>query len=354
MVVNDRHYALLVGINAYPGVTPLNGPVNDAHDVRDWLTDPGGGAVPPGNVRLVVSDPADGRPPRPVQDEIEDALIDLNAQAGQEIGDSLAEFARSRLLIYVAGHGIMPGDGDGALLLANARKGAYSRNIELRAYTDWYVHAGLYAQVVVYADCCRNWFPQARGTPPTMDDPGRPNGPVDYLIWYATGPAQSAYEDADASLPPDQRRGYFTRALLDGLREKGLARPDGTITAQSLLGFVRSRVDATVPGNAESGRQRVTVVGTLTDPAHDIVLSSSATTAKIATVTIHFPAGFAAAVELELPDGTRRAADAGAGPWTLELPVGRYGVVLAGTEDAGPFAGEGLFRVDGADRDVHL
>jgi hypothetical protein len=248
----------------------------------------------------------------------------------------------------------MPGNGDGALLLANARKGAYSRNIELRAYADWYVGAGLFAQVVVYGDCCRNWSPQARGMPPTMDEPGRPNGAVDYLIWYATGPDQSAHEDTDASIAPDQRRGYFTHALLDGLREKALARPDGTITAQALLGFVRSRVDAAMAANAKPVPQDVTVVGTLTDPAHDIVLGWSATTASMANVTIYFPAGFTGAVELEQPDGTRRPGDPSAGPWTLALPVGKYGVVLAGTEDPGPFAGEGLFRVDGADRDVRL
>ncbi len=352
-VVNDRHYALVVGINTYPGLTDLGGPVNDAKNFRDWLVDPVGGHLPDDNVRLLLSD--DGAvSARPLRDEIDDALLDLNAKAMNDIGASLEDFARSRLIIYVAGHGIMPGNGDGALLLANARKGAYSRNIELRAYADWYARAGLFAQVLVYADCCRNWYPQARGTPPTFDDPGRPNGPVQYLIWYGTGPDEFAYEYTETSIPPDERRGYFTSALLDGLRGGASARRDGTLTAQALLLFVRVQVSKAVARSKKAVPQVVTVVGTLSDAAHDPVLAWLSAPTRAARVTIRFPANFAEPVELELPDDTRLPGDPTAGPWTVEVPVGRYGVVLAGTDDGSSFAGEGLFRADGVDRDVNL
>lgn len=348
MVSNDRHYAVVVGIDKYPKIDPLNGPVNDAKNFRDWLVDAAGGGLDPDNVRLVISDPAVADA-RPVQDEIDDALLEINDRARQAIGDSNEAFLRSRLILYVAGHGIMPSDGDGALLLANARSGAYSRNIELRAYADWYKKAGLFAQVIIYADCCRNFWAAARGTPPTMDDPARPNGDVAYLIWYATGVGRYSYEDTDPSIPPDQRRGYFTTALLDGLRGGAVAGADGAITARALLGYVSDRVAKAVTASNKRYPQKVSPVGTL----EDVVLAST-TVPRHAHVTIRFPDGFTGAVELEQPDGSREPYDPAAGPWQLDLPPGRYGVVLAGTEDGSAFAGEGLFRVTGDDRDVTL
>jgi hypothetical protein len=50
--VNEHHYAVVVGINRYPGLSDLRGARADAGAFADWLERPDGGAVPPANVNF--------------------------------------------------------------------------------------------------------------------------------------------------------------------------------------------------------------------------------------------------------------------------------------------------------------
>ena len=40
MATQDDHYAILVAIQRYPGMSNLYGPENDAHEIREWLLSP--------------------------------------------------------------------------------------------------------------------------------------------------------------------------------------------------------------------------------------------------------------------------------------------------------------------------
>jgi hypothetical protein len=250
--VNQYHYGLAIGINRYPGVSDLNGPVLDASSFHDWMV--GDGLVPAENTTLLTSpEPAvafrDADAGVPIKREVDIALRNLNTKARTDIDHDRDRWRTSRLYLYVAGHGIMPNGGEAALLFANAQPGMYD-NLELGAYLTWYKQTGIFAEVVVFADCCRNWFPQVPASVVPFDEPAEPGARVFSLVGYAAGPGDPAYEQIEEGVPPDERRGYFTTAVLAGLR--GAAAVDGPpyncITSTTLARYVSVAVAEATAG----------------------------------------------------------------------------------------------------------
>ena len=96
--------AVVIGIDAYPGMYDLHGPCNDSLAFRDWLVDPeGGGLSGEDDVALLrTSDfswPADIQDAHPILDELQTLFRPLVARAAE------SEHVDGRLFIYVAGHG---------------------------------------------------------------------------------------------------------------------------------------------------------------------------------------------------------------------------------------------------------
>ena len=57
--MNERDHAIVVGISRYGSLRPeLEGPERDARAFADWLRDAEGGAVPPANVKVILSSAA--------------------------------------------------------------------------------------------------------------------------------------------------------------------------------------------------------------------------------------------------------------------------------------------------------
>lgn len=335
--MNTYHYGLAVGIGRYPGVSDLHAPVLDAKDFHDWMV--GEGMVPPENAALITSPGlnvplADADSGVPVKDHIDQGLGKLHAKARADIDKAKNRWQESRLYLYVAGHGIMPNSGETALLLANAQPGMYF-NLELAAYLDWYRNSGIFKEVVVFADCCRNWFAQVRASVVPFDDPPEPGARVFWLAGYAAGPGDPAYEVIEDSVPPDDRRGYFTTAVLAGLR--GAAPVDeglGCITSTTLAQYVTVAV-----ASATKHKRVPQEVQMPSEPARPIRFgrpTSQAGLTRVTThpVTIRFPPGFTAPVELHMPDGSRRMYVGAPTPWAVDLPTGLYGVYHAGSWDA--------------------
>ncbi|OEJ21618.1 hypothetical protein AS594_39515 [Streptomyces agglomeratus] len=347
-----NHFGVVIGISHYPGISNLHGPVIDARAFHDWLVDPEGGQVPESNVELITT-PAAGIPfpdaydARPIKREIDRALERLNIQA-KSIKDNPQRWRDSRLYFYVAGHGIMPGRGETALLLADARTGMYS-NLELRSYLDWYRRCGLFQEVVVFADCCRNSVSQVEPSPVPFSNCARPELQVFTLVGYAAALGKPAYEEVEMSLPADERRGYFTKALIDGLSGGARDDPDfEAITAGTLAQYVAAAVaDAT---RNKPVPQQVEMPADLVRP----IILGNRKAEWACTVTIRFPIGWTRPVEIPFHNGQRAAHDPAAGPWTINLQPGVYGVVLPGTFDGSPFAGKGLFAITGGSCDVQL
>ncbi|MCK7495132.1 MAG: caspase family protein [Comamonadaceae bacterium] len=51
----SSHFALLVAINHYPGLSDLAGPENDAAAFKAWLLDKDGGRLDPARIVLIKS-----------------------------------------------------------------------------------------------------------------------------------------------------------------------------------------------------------------------------------------------------------------------------------------------------------
>ena len=348
--MNPFHYGAVVGISQYPGVSDLAGPVLDAQSFRDWLLE--GGAVPEANVHTLTTPAADPPPAdpfdaRPIKREVDRMLELINTKARDDVADDPDRWSASRLYLYVAGHGIMPSAGDTALLLADARKGVYE-NIEMRAYLDWYKRAGIFSELVVFADCCRNWFGQVDPSVVPFSKAAQPAAQVFAMAGYAAGPGDPAYERIEEGVPPDERRGYFTSAVLEGLRGAAAVDPaHHAITSSTLATYVKFTVES-----ATAGKRVPQQVEMPSDPAHPILLASPAAEPTY-PVTIRFPDGWRQPVELLLRDGSRQAYSGAPAPWGLSLPAGLYAVVLPHTFDDSPFPSGGRFFVTER-RDVQL
>lgn len=350
--MNVFHYGLSIGIGRYPGVSDLDAPVADAHSFLEWML--GDGQVPPANTALLKSPGAHvelAHPDAgtPIKRDIDVALRELNRKARADIDDDPDRRAQSRLYLYVAGHGIMPAGGEAALLLANAQPGMYE-NFELGSYLAWYRKTGIFGEVVVFADCCRNWFPQVHPSIVPFDDPAEPGSRVFSLVGYAAGPGDPAYEQIESEVPPDERRGYFTTAVLEGLRGRAAVDtpPYNCITSTTLARYVALAVD-----EATKHKRVPQQVQMPDEPAHPIRFGVGvAAPVTNYDVTIRFPSHWTEAVDLLVGEGKRLTYSAAPEPWHVELPAGVYGVFLAGTWGQTGL-NEARFTVT-EDRDVHL
>lgn len=119
----SHHYGLAVGINGYPGITDLNSPVKDAEAFMAWMKHVA--KVPPGNARLIVGEDSSldasyvlNATPR--SDHLYHALEPMWRQMHVTRDEDPDAWLRSRLYVFVSGHGFSPERTDVALLMANA------------------------------------------------------------------------------------------------------------------------------------------------------------------------------------------------------------------------------------------
>jgi len=360
---NPFHFAVVVGINAYPGgYKPLNGPVSDAKDFVGWLVDPAQGGLPDSNVELIVTPkkvPTKPATAKPTKQLIDEALWEAHEKLSKAIGaepeeEQAAAPAASRLYFFVAGHGIMPGVGAAALLDATARP-RFQPNVELRSYVDWMSVNGAFAEVCAFADCCRSYELLATAGQPFFSAPPRVGGAVVTLLGLATSAGDLSFEEVDAEADPDLRRGYFSKVLIEGLRGNAADPVTGLVTTSGLKSYVAPIVaklteDKPVPQHIELYSAVDMVFG---PPRAGAARRPPGRTAR--KVVISFPAGFTDSVELVAPDGARLAWEPVDGPWTVRLYDGEWFVQRAGSnQDTTGLAGDGLVSVAGEDRDVDL
>jgi hypothetical protein len=348
--VNDLHFGFVVGINKYPGISDLNGPVADARAFREWLLDPAGGATPEENVHLVAGE-ANGEvrvqvgAARPTRSDLVSALFDTNEQIKQAIGDDPDKFESSRLYVFLAGHGIAPGTGGAALLPANARRGLYGENLAIDNCRSWYEQCGVVRQLVIFCDFCRNRISLAEPGPLGFNRCTSSQGQVETFVGYAAAYDRPAYEEHEERVPADERRGYFSRALMEGLRGAGA---QGEVTSETVAAYVRQRVR---------------------DMTADRVPAQEARFPNDLRAPLRFGGGRRPSehpVTIEPPSGTSRPLRLvdhklreiavwrpGQGPWTLPLADGLYAVVPVDAT-ASRNGDETLFKIVGEGRHVRL
>jgi hypothetical protein len=354
--VNDLHYAVVVGINRYPGIRDLTYARTDAEAFRNWLVSPKGGQLPEENVVLVAATAqeeegfASAVRARPKRSEVDIALRQVNTSVREHVAQNPNDWDRTRLYLYASGHGIAPPTSQGAMLMADAERDVLGECIELARYGEWYEGCGVFRELVVLADTCRERVASAPpGTLPPFNLCARPYGRITKVIGYATGVAEFAFEPR-AGDDPDQQRGYFTKALLEGLNGAAAVDPAlGGITSETLAVYVRKAVE-----ELTKDQQHAQILVEAGNP----ILLSQANGGPVRPrwkITIALPAGFPGEIELRRGDHSvvekRAAAET---PWQVELEEGLYGVYALNGEGAPPLRNSGLFEVLAGDANVQL
>ncbi|MGI9030332.1 MAG: caspase family protein [Ilumatobacteraceae bacterium] len=310
VAVNDtvtpaHHFAIVIGIDRYPGLTDLSGACNDATSFHDWLVDPHGGGLPSRNTRLHLGrDAADARSATPKKWEIDadpDELIDAVRASGPLP-------TRTRLYLFFAGHGIVASTGTGAWLMADAKLNLFN-NLALTPYRAWLERCRDFDEVVMLSDCCRSIKAEVQDTPQphTCDEPESREQRV--FLAHAANIGGRAFEDSTADDLVVQ--GHFTRALLEGLRGQA-ADATGAVLGGSLADHLRQRLT-----ELSADTQLADV-----DAEDRMVMAVNARSRR--AVRIQLAQGAARSVRLLGATSVVAAEVRGGGSWELQLIDGDY------------------------------
>lgn len=344
-MAKDHHYALVVGINYYPGFSDLRCPVSDANEFYDWLTQDAG--VPPGNIQRILgdADAPDALSATPTADQIQRAVRRIHQQAKGSWDADLDRWQESRLYIFLSGHGIAPTGQEAALLMADADADAMP-HLPCQKYLEYYIRNQYFREVVILADCCRTAKPvEIVGPPFTPAFQGI--GTVSSFTGFATGDDTAAFEPpSNAIAPSASSHSYFTEALLEALRGVNVAESGAAVTNTT----VRDYLYKVVPERSNQSPQIVT------DPTSEIVFRPPTPAPPPAgfEIVIHPNAGHAGEIELWHGDrliATWKTAD---GDWQLTVSAGLYEVRPKGAVDGSGFANDGLFKVSKGGQHVAL
>lgn len=344
---NERHFAVVVGINKYPGISNLKYAVNDSNAFRDWLLDPKGGNLPEENIHLLSipdedqDDPLERATARPDRKPIIEAILAVMKQAEAAIQADPNHWQNCRFYFFGSGHGFTPHAREAALLMANSGPDMYGENIGTTKLSDLLEKRQPFSEVFVFADCCRQRVENAPvGGFPFSDTP-KNNGTVKVFGASATRYGALAFESGD----PDLGLSYFTLAVLEGLNGKGLKKGETHISSVHLEDFVNMRLrklteDKEPPQIPDISNNRA-------DPF--LITTIDPSTLDEDRFRLKFPEGFSEKVRLldgkfnPLPEYGDH--DPSSGEWLVDLKFGLYKLVRASDETDLPFDQVGIFQV---------
>jgi hypothetical protein len=230
----QSHYALLVAINHYPGLSDLAGPENDAAALAAWLTSTGG--LESAHVKIIrssdyakVKDPYDANP---TDTHIKRAL---NTWLKDPEGNWLDRVGE-RLYLFFAGHGFTAGSlTDPALFTAQAQLDDRTHIAALR-YAMKIVNAGFFDEIVLVMDCCQDVLKSSSVIEPSWSPPDRSaTSRVKVMTAFGAPRGRKAFEDAppEGMEPAAPVRGYFSKVFLEAL-ENAPADQEGRVTARAV------------------------------------------------------------------------------------------------------------------------
>lgn len=325
--LNAEDWAVVAGINYYPALSDLRGPVNDAREFRRWALQRG--FVPKNQLKFIESPP---QPPgtivdaRPTITELSNAFLDLAEAAEPKRSHRLGR----RLYIFLSGHGIvatlaaLPDYREAALLTADARPSALARHIGARAHAEWFRALGIFDEVILVADCCRDLEDNVAPNPPELPHwrPQRKAGRPFYA--FPTMLGSKSFEREFGK--PVTWRGIFSYVVVDALNNPKLYDDKGTLAATAL----ETHLYTTVPNY--NGKQNPIIEYTRDGP--DIIFAKWFQRAR-QTVRIEFTPGCpGGTAELFRGTGTGKplATPAADQNWTDDLDAGfLYKVAIRGT-----------------------
>lgn len=264
--MNNEDWAIVAGVQHYPGISDLHGPENDAWRFYEWLTSPEGGGLPvsqasptegqspniglrAGNQAVLILS-SDYSPPAsevadalPTEMEILRAFGKLKSIANRNLRDDGSARVGRRLYIFFAGHGFAPTFGvtpsldDAALLMANAEYKAPGFHIPGKPYANWFFIAGLFDEVILLMDCCRDNYPNYPLNPVKYDVLTAPR-PLDESKLFLGFGTKWNRQSRERIMDDDQWHGVFTTALLAGLQGAAADVDSGLITARTLGNYL--------------------------------------------------------------------------------------------------------------------
>lgn len=317
--MTNTDWAIVVGVQKYPGLASLGGPKNDAEAFCEWLVGANGGAVKPNNVKLIVT--PFNKPFRSAEDaeptelKVRKAAEAIQKQAIKNLPKTGKKYVGRRLYLYFAGHGFSPRVDQTALLMADATKQHVGPPYHwLGDYTaNWFWQAGYFDEILLFMDCCRETYDvPAVNMPWTNEFAADFKQRVKRFYAFATGWTLLSRE------LPDQNgmvRGVFTRTLLEGLRGRAVEANSNRITTKSLQKYLTDSIPALKDSDF------------ITD---DFVITSVAAAPNSFPVKIKIPAQ-AAGRRIEVWDSTRMVDSTnavGAEVWQVNLVKGLYKAVI--------------------------
>jgi hypothetical protein len=235
-MAESKDYAVVVGVNHYKNLQPLEGPDKDANEFYQWALSAEGANIPEGNCFLILSK-ADSK--TPIQDDIDDCF-------GEIFNRLVASTNGGRLFFYFSGHGLGITWDETALVLPKYSNIMRDYALSSTGYLDKIIEGGFFENIYFFLDCCRNRIPNIKGASPRFGNarPAAAAARCDSLVCYSTEFDNAAYEaamttNADGTLDNTLVRGLFTRALMSGLKG-GAAAGTGTVTVQSLVEYIES------------------------------------------------------------------------------------------------------------------
>ena len=318
MPQQPQDYALVIGIDHYPNYRPLRGPMQDARDFADWLTDQHtGGGLDAAHCKVVLSTEA---PIQPVLDHIDTAL--------DEIYHLVKDDGARRIYFYFSGHGHTSVIDDVYLCLAKWSTNRWSRAaLSFRECCNFLAQCIGFSEIIALADCCRVRVTGAAGLPPSVScvKPLAAAGQTRIFQAYATEFLNRAYE---AEIAAGENRGnaapivqgHFTRALLQALKGAA-AGPQGGVKVSKLKEYLEREVPRIA---AEHNHKQNVRISHNFDAAQDPILGSALPMVQD-NVEIRFNPERRGIIELEGPNLTiLKRGDVSTGPWLLTLSRGHY------------------------------
>lgn len=314
--MNNKDYAIMIGIQHYVANNELGGPHKDTNDFKDWLKDTNGGDVPEVNIVTFLSTPQF----TPTQTEIDRWL-------GSTISTLQAGQRGRRLYFYFSGHGIGVNAMSSAMLLPEWTTVMRNFALSSEKYLQQLVNSAIFEEIIFIMDCCRNRIPGVEGQPPlwgaVMPSPLK----TETLMYYACEFENPSFETPlianNYSLDNLLPRGIFTKVLLDGLKGAA-ANNDGWVRVQDLVNYMTRKlpVVAKAVGKNQNPRSRIEI---------DLRKKIAGPFPKTITIEIEFKNS---GIDMILEDADVEEVKTGSssdGKWQLELKRGEY--VLRKKED---------------------
>ncbi|SFF02713.1 Caspase domain-containing protein [Chitinophaga sp. CF118] len=229
--VNTQDYAIIIGLNHYLNLKPLNGPIPDACKLRDWLVSADGGNLLPNHCLLI---PSVDNCVTPDQTHIDLALSKLFnlAKNGQP----------RRLYFYFSGHGFGANWEANGMCLPIWSEELYNAALSSEAYLDLLVESDIFEEIYFFMDCCRDRRINSKPLPPMLGTPGQPGGKSMALVLYASEYENPAWEGLAIGNGTMSAHGYFSRALLEALNGAAV-NSHGDITIESFISCVKEKTE---------------------------------------------------------------------------------------------------------------